>query len=98
MDRVLVVDAPYRKKKDHEKLITFCKHLDVSIKSVLVTCSDEEEWRARFKQRSLDPQPNQTITDYDDMKGLYGSMHIEPAIGEFVFDSCGDIEVQYKKL
>lgn len=94
----LLVDAPYYREEDYRFFVKFCNDLDVSFRSVLVTCSNEEQWRQRFNQRSKNPKPNQTITDYDEMKNYYGSMYIEPIRGEFVFDSCDSSGNQYKNL
>ena len=76
----------------------FCENQNVLFTSVLVTCSSETEWRNRFKERSKNPKPNQTITDYDEIKNYYGSMYVESVVDEFIFDSCDQSPKQYKNL
>ena len=97
-DHKLIIDAPYYRESEYSKLKEFCENQNVLFTSVLVTCSSETEWRNRFKERSKNPKPNQTITDYDEIKNYYGSMYVESVVDEFIFDSCDQSPKQYKNL
>ena len=61
------------------------------LQSILVTCSDEAVWRARFNQRKLDPAPNQRILDFEELKQHYGTLHTESVEGELVLDTAREL-------
>ena len=66
---------------------TWVKNQGGHLVSMLVICSDENIWKARFEQRKLNPAPNQQITDFEALRRHYGSLHTEPLEEELVLDS-----------
>lgn len=60
--------------------------------SILVMCSDEEIWKERFNKRKLSPQPNNLITDFDELKKHYKQLYTEPMTNELVLDSVKQID------
>ena len=92
--QLFVIDAPFYRSKDLAKLVDFCKNHSILFQSILVTCSNEEEWRRRFEQRKINPKPNQKITNFDEIKSYYGSMEVNPVEGELIYDSCNPIELE----
>lgn len=91
-DCTFILDFPYQRESDLQKLSDFCAQYSVNFKPVLVTCSDELLWAARIKQRSENPAPNQIITDFEEFKRYYGTMHIEPRPGELLIDSSRPLQ------
>jgi hypothetical protein len=51
-------------------------------------------WAERFNQRKHSPNPNNIITDYEEMMKYYESRDINlmPVEGELVVDSSNDVE------
>ncbi len=94
----LLIDGTFSREHDIQNVKDCCSENDIELKTILVTCSDETEWRRRFDERAKNPLPNQTITDYDEMEKYYGSMQVEALEGEYVYDSCGDIDVQVQMI
>lgn len=88
----LIVDAPFYRQADIEKINSFCSENEIIIKSVLLSCSSESEWRNRIDQRAADPAPNQKITNFMEFLNYYGSTEVEPLAGEFLYDSSSGTE------
>ena len=94
LEGLFIIDAPFYRLEDLNLIRAFCAQHEWSMKSILVSCSSEDEWRHRFELRRTKPKPNQKITDYDDIKAYYGSMAVMPLEGEFVYDSFCPTELE----
>jgi len=94
----LIIDAPFYRNKDIKKMILFCLKNNIILRTILVSCGSEDVWRERFSQRKKSPNPNQAITDFDEIKNYYGTMQVKPLPGEFMYDSSTETGVQLKKI
>ncbi len=84
----IILDFPFQNAADFAIIESWCKEYRVILKSILVTCTNEQVWRERLILRSQNPLPNQLIYDFDKLKHRYGSMHVEPAPTELLIDSA----------
>lgn len=91
-DAVFILDYPFQHSEDIEYIKTWCADRSVTLKSVLVTCSDEGLWSRRLDERTKKPAPNQLITDLASFKKLYGSLELSPYAGELLVDTVQLIE------
>jgi adenylate kinase family enzyme len=87
-DSTIILDFPFQNAADFSVIESWCAHHQATLKSVLVTCTNESLWRERLILRSQHPLPNQMIYDFDELKGRYGSMHVEPHSSELLVDSA----------
>ncbi|OXS56520.1 hypothetical protein B1A99_19510 [Cohnella sp. CIP 111063] len=90
----IIVDCPLH---CNDQLVNYRDKLNrknIVFKPILVTCSNEELWAERFNQRKHSPNPNNIITDYEEMMKYYESRDINlmPVEGELVVDSSNDVE------
>jgi adenylate kinase family enzyme len=83
----LILDCPFQYENDINSLREWCSNNNVQLKSILVTCSDEKIWAERFKERAKNAAPNQLITDFEEFKSRYKSMHIKPDTGELLLNT-----------
>jgi len=87
-----IFDYPFQHPGDLEILRNWCANNGVTLKSILVTCSNEEVWAQRFKERAKNPAPNQLITNFEEFKKLYGTMHLTPEADELFVDTINSLE------
>jgi predicted kinase len=83
----LILDCPFQFEEDIKSLKDWCRSHDVQLKTILVTCSDEQIWSERFKERAKNPAPNQLITDFEGFKDRYKVMQLKPDDGELLVDT-----------
>jgi len=96
-DVCLALDFPFQNDEDLAMIEAWSKKHKISLKSVLVTCSDEYVWAERFNQRAENPKPNQLITDFVELKKHYKDvMQLLPKKGELVVDSSDPLEDMLK--
>ncbi|MGZ9583712.1 AAA family ATPase [Paenibacillus marinisediminis] len=55
--------------------------------TILCTCSDESIWSERLAERSINPLPNQLITNLSELKEYYKDLKTEILEGECVIDT-----------
>lgn len=60
---------------------------------LLCICSDEDIWAERFNKRSLNPQPNNLITNFEELKLHYKDLRTESLNNEMVLDTINNIDV-----
>ncbi|CAM3911551.1 AAA family ATPase [Mucilaginibacter galii] len=83
----LIIDCPFQYDEDIKVLREWCKIHCVQLKTILVTCSDENIWAERFNERAKNPAPNQLITNFEAFRDRYQLMHIKPDDGELLVDT-----------
>lgn len=60
---------------------------------LLCICSDEDIWAERFNKRSLNPRPNNLITDFEELKLHYKDLRTEPLKNEIILDTIYNIDI-----
>ncbi|MFD2584478.1 AAA family ATPase [Pedobacter vanadiisoli] len=83
----LIIDCPFQFEEDITSFRAWCRTHQVHLKTILVTCSDERIWSERFKERVINPAPNQLITDFEEFKSRYKVMQLQPDEGELLIDT-----------
>ncbi len=91
-DVTFILDFSFQTKGDFSVINDWCKERGVTLKSVLVTCTDEELWAERFNKRADNPAPNQTITNFEGLKKHYGTLQLALEEGELLIDTVRPIE------
>jgi tRNA uridine 5-carbamoylmethylation protein Kti12 len=87
-----ILDFPFQLAEDIAALKTFCNCHHVTLKSMLVTCSDENLWNARINRRAESPVPNQLIADFEELRRRYPDLQLQPDAGELVIDTVRSAE------
>ncbi|MGM1045878.1 MAG: AAA family ATPase [Bacillota bacterium] len=85
----IIIDCPFH---FNNQLLDLKKHIENNkgiFKPILCICSNEVLWAERFNQRKANPNPNNIITEFEEMKQHYFNRGIEstPLDGELVIDS-----------
>jgi tRNA uridine 5-carbamoylmethylation protein Kti12 len=93
-----ILDYPFQSTTDLAIIKTWCTDHKVSLRSILVTCSDETRWAQRFNERAKCPQPNQLITDFEVLRKRYDTMQLIPEDGELLVDTIEEIPVLLKRI
>ncbi len=88
----IIVDAPFHHLDDLREFAVWVRGRGARFQSILCTCSDERLWAERLHRRQADPQPNNLITDFHEMKAHYGDLGDEPAEGELVLDAIHPLD------
>lgn len=94
----LLLDYPFQINENVVAFQKWCADHEMALKLVLVTCSDRELWKQRFNKRSESPEPNQLITDFDELEKHYGDLNIEPLERELVIDTVNPLEENIETL
>jgi tRNA uridine 5-carbamoylmethylation protein Kti12 len=94
----IIVDCPFQFPDDLSQLRKWCFENDVELTSILVTCSDESIWAARFNKRADNPSPNQLITDFKKLKERYTEMQLEAEADELLIDTVKSPEENIAKI
>jgi tRNA uridine 5-carbamoylmethylation protein Kti12 len=89
----VILDFPFQAPEDIAGLRSWCDGHKVTLKSILVTCSDETLWTARINRRAESPLPNQLIADFEELRRRYPELHLRPDPGELMIDTVRPTEV-----
>ncbi len=87
-----ILDFSFQSSEDFSIIKNWCAERGAELRSILVTCSDEKVWAERFNKRALNPTPNQTITDFEELRKHYGTMQLSPEAGEIVIDTIMPVD------
>ncbi|OMP74678.1 AAA family ATPase [[Flexibacter] sp. ATCC 35208] len=98
IDSTIIIDFPFQFNEDIADLRKWCHENLVTLKSVVVTCSDEKLWASRFNQRAENPTPNQLITDFEKLVERYEYMHLKADAGELLIDTIQQPEENLAKI
>jgi tRNA uridine 5-carbamoylmethylation protein Kti12 len=94
----IIIDFPFQFAEDIADLRKWCLENRVTLKSILVTCSDERLWASRFNKRAENPAPNQLITDFEKLVERYKEMHLKADVGELLIDTVQQPEENLAKM
>lgn len=84
-----VVDAPFNGPLSAPNLMTDLDAWGLLAKSVLLICSDHEEWDARLRQRG--DAPNHLVTSLDEVRAFRGTLEAAPLENELVLDTAANL-------
>ena len=88
----IIVDAGFHDLDVALKFRDWVQNKNAQFKSFLCICSKQEVWAERFNRRSLDPKPNNLITDFETLKCHYKNMDTEALSNETSLDTMDNIE------
>ncbi len=88
----VVVDAGFHRLEDILQFKTWIQNINATFVSLLCICSDENIWAERIKKRSVNPKPNNLITDFNNLKLHYGDLEAEALINEKILDTVERID------
>ena len=93
----MLFDFGYNNAEDVRSLRRWVEERDGILKVMHCICSDEAVWAERLDRCSLDPRPNQLITNIAELKRYYLNFDTDPLPEELLLDSVDDKEVLVKK-
>ncbi len=64
---------------------------DVRVKHILCTCSDDNVWGNRLRERFVNPTPNQLFRSVEEAKNYYDKKRCELLENEIIIDSNSEI-------
>lgn len=88
----LILDFPFQTPEDITGLRTWCSENKVTLRSILVTCSDETLWATRINRRAESPLPNQLIADFEELRHRYPELYLKADTGELLIDTVRPVE------
>jgi predicted kinase len=91
-DSTFILDYPFQHPGDLAIVRKWSAEHGTTLKSILVTCSDEALWSRRLAERANNPTPNQIITDFQSLRELYGAMQLAPEVDELSVDTVDTVE------
>ncbi|UUZ84196.1 ATP-binding protein [Paenibacillus sp. P26] len=86
----VILDFGFNQMDDARRLKSWIEERGGNLQSFLCVCSDESVWAERLAERSVNPQPNQLITDLSELKEHYKDAGTECLDGEIVLDTVLD--------
>lgn len=93
----IIVDAGFHYIDQVLKFESWVKSRNVDFISLLCICSNEKVWAERFNKRKLNPQPNNLITDFNELKIHYKDLSTKSLENEIVLDTINDISILVEK-
>lgn len=98
VDCTFILDCPFQYPGDLELIRTWSSTYNVTLLSILVTCSDEIVWAERISNREERPYNIHHFTDFERLKDFYGTMHLTPETDELLIDTIHPIETSMQKI
>lgn len=83
----LIIDCPFKDHRELKKLSLFINERNGQLKPILCNCSDPDLWEERFNARTINPNPNNLITDFNELKNTYPNLELEKYDDELVVDT-----------
>jgi hypothetical protein len=83
----LIIDCPFKDHEELKKLSLFINERNGQLKSILCNCSDPDVWEERFNKSKIKPEPNNSITDFNELKNTYVNLALEKYDDELVVDT-----------
>jgi len=93
----VIVDAGFHYLSQALQFKTWVLSKNAIFVPLLCVCSDEEIWAERFNRRSINPQPNNLITDFEQLKLHYEELKTEPLENEIILDTVNGIDELVEK-
>jgi hypothetical protein len=86
-DTDLIIDCPFKDHKELDKLSSFINERNGQLKSILCNCSDMDVWEERFNVLTINPKPNNLVSDFNELKTTYPNLEPEKYDDELVVDT-----------
>jgi predicted kinase len=93
----VIVDAGFHQLTHASKFKSWVLENNAKFLSLLCICSDELLWAERFNKRKQNPQPNNQITDFEELKKHYASLKTEPLENEAILDTVNNLDLLINK-
>jgi adenylate kinase family enzyme len=94
----IILDFGLNHRDDVRKLKEWISEKGGELKTIRCICSDESLWSERLTIRSINPLPNQKITNLTDLKAHYKDLRAETLDGELVLDTALAKDVNLAKV
>lgn len=89
----IIVDAGFHYLDQILEFRSWVLSKDAIFVPMLCICSNEDVWAERFNKRSLNPQPNNLITDFEELKLHYKDLKTEALKDEMILDTVNNIDM-----
>ncbi|MFD0697649.1 AAA family ATPase [Paenibacillus sp. GCM10027628] len=83
----IILDYGLNNIEDVRKLEKWIADRGGELKTIHCVCSDESTWSERLTKRSINPLPNQLITNLSELKEHYKNICQEFSEGELILDT-----------
>jgi 2-phosphoglycerate kinase len=93
----IIVDAGFHYIDQVLQFKTWVRSKNGDFISLLCICSNEEIWAERFNERRFNPQPNNLITDFNELKIHYKDLSTESLENETILDTINNIDILIEK-
>ena len=88
----VIVDAGFHHLSEAVQFKNWVLSKNAIFIPLLCVCSNEELWAERFNRRSINPKPNNMITDFNELKSHYKDLKTEPLENEIILDAVSHID------
>jgi adenylate kinase family enzyme len=95
---VIILDFGFNHLDDIRKFKEWISENGGELQTIRCICSDESLWSERLTMRSINPLPNQKITNLTDLKAHYMELRAETLDGELVLDTALAKDVNLEKV
>lgn len=89
---MIILDFGLNNTEGVRRLKTWIEERGGELKTFLCTCSNESIWSERLAKRSVNPLPNQLITNLSELKEYYKNFKTENLEGELILDTVKEIK------
>ncbi|TBL69714.1 AAA family ATPase [Paenibacillus thalictri] len=89
----IILDYGLNQIDDVLRLKNWIEEKGATFITIYCTCSDESIWSKRLAFRSLNPLPNQLITNLSELKEHYRNVKMEHVLGELILDTVKDPKI-----
>lgn len=88
----VIVDAGFHYMDQVLNFKTWVTGKKADFVPLLCVCSDEELWKQRFNRRRMNPQANNLIIDFEQLKLHYGDLVTHPLDNEIILDTVDNLD------
>ncbi|MDD9271896.1 AAA family ATPase [Paenibacillus sp. GCM10023248] len=94
----IILDYGLNNMDDVKKLEKWIADRGGELKTIHCICSDESIWSERLAMRSINPLPNQLITNLSELKAHYKDFGPEYLGGELILDTVLPIDILIERI
>lgn len=89
---MIILDFGFNNTDGVRRFKTWIEERGGELITFLCTCSNESIWSERLAERSVNPLPNQLITNLNELKEYYKNIKTENLEGELILDTVNEIQ------
>lgn len=94
----IILDFGLNNNEDVKKLERWITERGGELKTIHCVCGDETTWSKRLAKRSINPLPNQIITNLSELKEHYKDLGPEFFEGELILDTVIPKDINVEKI